>query len=77
MEYKDNDLLGKIYAWDINRNDVKTPIALEYNDFCFLNKDDSWGLLNGKLSNMIITHLMNKILKELTLLSVNNINIFL
>lgn len=63
MEYKDNDLLGKIYTWDknINRNNTKTPIALEYNDFCFLKKDDSWILLNGKSRNMIVTLYEDKV----------------
>lgn len=57
MEYKDNDLLGKIYAWDnyINNHNDKTPIALEYDGACFLKKNDVWVLLNGKSENMIVT----------------------
>lgn len=63
MEYKDNDLLGKIYTWDrnINSHDNKTPIALEYDGFCFLKKNDTWVLLNGKSKNMIVALYEDKV----------------
>lgn len=56
MEYKDNDRLGKIYSWDKNiNNDNQTPIALEYDSFCFLKKKNTWILLNGKSKNTIVS----------------------
>lgn len=63
MEYKDNDILGKIYTWDesINNSNIRTPIALEYNKFCFLKKNDTWILLNGKSKKMIITLYKDKL----------------
>lgn len=63
MEYKDNDLLGKIYTWDknINISTNKTPTALEYDGFCFLKKDGIWILLNGRSKYPVVALYEDKI----------------
>ncbi|MCE9886067.1 hypothetical protein [Obesumbacterium proteus] len=53
MEYKDNDALEKIVAWDAEN--TLTSNIFEYDGKCFMKKTEVWMLLNGASNPTIRT----------------------
>ncbi|MGT5261245.1 hypothetical protein ACRWEA_27250, partial [Escherichia coli] len=46
MDYQDNIALEQVVTWD--SDNIFTPNIFEHNGRCFMKKNETWMLLNGK-----------------------------